>query len=78
MIEPVISNIQHLHQNYRVSECLYMMFYFQLAILGACRCRIISPNPCGCAHAAANLKKEVVRYKQEVSTLLRRINEVRI
>lgn len=38
----------------------------ELAILGACRCRIISPNPCGCAHAAANLKKEVVRYKQEI------------
>ncbi|KAL4231901.1 hypothetical protein ACF0H5_009477 [Mactra antiquata] len=38
----------------------------ELAILGACRCRISNPEPCGCAHAAANLKKDIVKLKQEI------------
>ncbi|XP_045188497.2 coiled-coil domain-containing protein 125-like isoform X1 [Mercenaria mercenaria] len=38
----------------------------ELAVLGACRCRISSPEPCGCAHAAANLKKEIVKMKEEL------------
>lgn len=38
----------------------------ELAVLGACRCRISQPDPCGCALAAANLKKEVVKMLEEV------------
>ncbi|XP_060600683.1 coiled-coil domain-containing protein 125-like, partial [Ruditapes philippinarum] len=38
----------------------------ELAVLGACRCRISTPDPCTCAHAAANLKKEIVKMKEEL------------
>ncbi|KAH3790536.1 hypothetical protein DPMN_168738 [Dreissena polymorpha] len=38
----------------------------QLAVLGACRCRVSTPDPCGCALAAANLKKDIINMKQEL------------
>ena len=48
---------------------LYFTGNLQLAVLGACRCRVSSPDPCTCAHAAANLKKEIVKMKEEVRIL---------
>ncbi|KAL3863813.1 hypothetical protein ACJMK2_005543 [Sinanodonta woodiana] len=47
----------------------------ELAILGACRCRVREPDPCGCAHAAANLKKEITRLKDEIQVYKRRRDE---
>ncbi|CAG2221346.1 unnamed protein product [Mytilus edulis] len=35
----------------------------EIAVLGACKCRVTSPEPCGCAHAAAHLRQEVSRLK---------------
>ena len=43
-----------------------IFFFPQLAVLGACRCRGSSPEPCRCAHAAANMRREIVKLKQEV------------
>ena len=37
--------------------------------MGACRCRVSTPDPCRCAHAAASLKKDVIRMKEEVSLI---------
>ncbi|XP_013420501.1 coiled-coil domain-containing protein 125 isoform X2 [Lingula anatina] len=47
----------------------------ELSILGACHCRVSNPEPCGCAHAAANLNKELVRLKEEVDTHKQRRDE---
>ncbi|KAJ8316832.1 hypothetical protein KUTeg_004736 [Tegillarca granosa] len=37
----------------------------ELAVLGACKCRIKNPEPCGCAHAAANMRREMIKMKHE-------------
>ena len=42
------------------------MFILQLAVLGACKCRVTSPEPCGCAHAAAALRRELCKLKEQV------------
>ncbi|XP_052773021.1 coiled-coil domain-containing protein 125-like isoform X2 [Mya arenaria] len=47
----------------------------ELAVLGACRCRISTPDPCGCALAAANLKKDIVHLKTELSQYKARRDE---
>ncbi|KAK3095973.1 hypothetical protein FSP39_021526 [Pinctada imbricata] len=47
----------------------------ELAVLGACKCRLTNPEPCGCAHAAANMKKEIYRIKQECDTVKKRKEE---
>ncbi|CAG5125975.1 unnamed protein product [Candidula unifasciata] len=49
----------------RVAEDEYSTFTSsELAVLGACKCRVSSPEPCGCAHAAANLRKEVAKLRE--------------
>ncbi|RUS83095.1 hypothetical protein EGW08_009127 [Elysia chlorotica] len=47
----------------------------ELAVLGACKCRLSSPEPCGCAHAAANLRKEVAKLREEGDWLQQRWEE---
>lgn len=47
----------------------------ELAVLGACRCRISSPDPCGCALAAANLKKNIIKLKDELHLYKNRRDE---
>ena len=49
---------------------LLLKHLLQLAVLGACKCRLSNPEPCGCAHAAANLRKEVAKLREEVSSLV--------
>ncbi|KAH9509061.1 hypothetical protein Btru_048923 [Bulinus truncatus] len=50
----------------------------ELAVLGACRCRVTNPDPCGCAHAAANLRKEVSKLKDELMCSLQRREEANL
>ncbi|XP_013087128.2 coiled-coil domain-containing protein 125-like isoform X2 [Biomphalaria glabrata] len=50
----------------------------ELAVLGACKCRVTSPDPCGCAHAAANLRKEVSKLKDELDCSLQRREEANL
>ncbi|XP_059155418.1 coiled-coil domain-containing protein 125-like isoform X2 [Physella acuta] len=51
----------------KVSEDDYGSFSStELAVLGACKCRVSTPEPCGCAHAAANLRKEVAKLREEL------------
>ncbi|XP_006825735.1 coiled-coil domain-containing protein 125-like [Saccoglossus kowalevskii] len=38
----------------------------QLSVLGACHCRGNKPEPCGCARAAANLKRDNNRLQDEI------------
>ncbi|GFR66042.1 coiled-coil domain-containing protein 125 [Elysia marginata] len=47
----------------------------ELAVLGACKCRQSNPEPCGCAHAAANLRKEVAKLREEGDWLQQRWEE---
>ena len=66
---PLFSYIafKHWHIFFIGIEVTDMIFFFpQLAVLGACRCRISTPDPCGCALAAANLKKLVQDMKLQV------------
>ncbi|XP_074641952.1 coiled-coil domain-containing protein 125-like isoform X2 [Tubulanus polymorphus] len=37
-----------------------------LAVLGACNCRQTNPEPCGCAYAAANLRKETIKLREDI------------
>ncbi|CAC5383379.1 unnamed protein product [Mytilus coruscus] len=48
----------------------------EIAVLGACKCRVTSPEPCGCAHAAAHLRQEVSRLKSQVESHKKRKKEV--
>ncbi|XP_048746606.2 coiled-coil domain-containing protein 125-like [Ostrea edulis] len=47
----------------------------ELAVLGACKCRVTSPEPCGCAHAAAALRRELCKLKEQYEAQLRRRDE---
>ncbi|KAK2163764.1 hypothetical protein LSH36_74g02088 [Paralvinella palmiformis] len=38
----------------------------ELGVLGACQCRVKTPDPCQCAFAAANLKHEVIQLKEQI------------
>ncbi|XP_035826989.1 coiled-coil domain-containing protein 125 [Aplysia californica] len=63
----------------RVAEEEYGTFTSsELAVLGACKCRVSNPDPCGCAHAAANLRKEVSKLKEEVDLNQRRREEANL
>ncbi|GFO36265.1 coiled-coil domain-containing protein 125 [Plakobranchus ocellatus] len=60
----------------RIAEDEYGSFSSsELAVLGACKCRLSSPEPCGCAHAAANLRKEVAKLRDEGEWLQQRWEE---
>ncbi|XP_022110474.1 coiled-coil domain-containing protein 125-like isoform X2 [Acanthaster planci] len=48
----------------------------QFAVLGACLCRGSKPEPCGCAKAAARLKKENDILKDEVDKLQQNLEAV--
>ncbi|KAL8601250.1 hypothetical protein ACOMHN_003194 [Nucella lapillus] len=49
---------------------------FELAVLGACRCRgANNTEPCGCAYAAANLMREVYKLREEAKLILQRREE---
>ncbi|CAL1542153.1 unnamed protein product [Lymnaea stagnalis] len=50
----------------------------ELAVLGACKCRVSSPEPCGCAHAAANLRKEVAKLRDELECNQQRREEANL
>ncbi|KAI0214624.1 hypothetical protein LSAT2_000269 [Lamellibrachia satsuma] len=39
---------------------------FELAVLGACQCRLQNAAPCSCAQTAANLKRDIRRLKDSV------------
>nr|XP_022335899.1 coiled-coil domain-containing protein 125-like [Crassostrea virginica] len=47
----------------------------ELAVLGACKCRVTSPEPCGCAHAAAALRRELCKLKEQYEAQLKRRDE---
>ncbi|XP_070212518.1 coiled-coil domain-containing protein 125-like isoform X2 [Littorina saxatilis] len=48
----------------------------ELAVLGACRCRGANGmEPCGCAYAAANLTREIIRLREEAKQMLQRRDE---
>lgn len=47
----------------------------EIAVLGACKCRVTSPEPCGCAHAAAHLRQEMSRLKSQVESHKKRKKE---
>lgn len=44
--------------------------FLQIAVLGACKCRVTSPEPCGCAHAAAHLRQEISKLKSQVNDII--------
>ncbi|XP_064630605.1 coiled-coil domain-containing protein 125-like isoform X2 [Lineus longissimus] len=47
----------------------------ELAVLGACNCRGSNPDPCGCAYAAANLRKENIKLREEIELHKKRREE---
>ncbi|ESO89809.1 hypothetical protein LOTGIDRAFT_124546, partial [Lottia gigantea] len=47
----------------------------ELAVLGACRCRGSDPQPCGCAHAAASLKRDIIKLREEIDLQKQRTEE---
>ncbi|KAK6185117.1 hypothetical protein SNE40_007422 [Patella caerulea] len=47
----------------------------ELAVLGACRCRGTNPEPCGCAHAAASLRRDIIKLKEEIDLQKQRTEE---
>ncbi|XP_064601235.1 uncharacterized protein LOC135467391 [Liolophura sinensis] len=47
----------------------------ELAVLGACVCRGRRPEPCGCALAAANMRKEIVKLREEIDLSKQRTDE---
>ncbi|KAL5022735.1 hypothetical protein ScPMuIL_001890 [Solemya velum] len=47
----------------------------ELAVLGACKCRRTNPKPCICAHAAAVLRREVIKLREEILMYKKRRDE---
>lgn len=47
----------------------------ELATLGACQCRGKNQEPCACARAAVNAKREVAKLKNELELVYRREEE---
>ncbi|XP_046554234.1 coiled-coil domain-containing protein 125-like isoform X2 [Haliotis rubra] len=47
----------------------------ELAVLGACQCRGTKTEPCGCAHAAANLRRDTLRLREEIELYKHRRDE---
>ncbi|XP_069140179.1 coiled-coil domain-containing protein 125-like isoform X2 [Argopecten irradians] len=47
----------------------------ELAVLGACKCRGNEPEPCGCAMAAAHLRREIIKSNEKNEMYLRRRDE---
>lgn len=51
------------------SKCrfsFFCLFSFQLATLGACQCRGKKQEPCACARAAVDAKRDIAKLKHEV------------
>ena len=44
----------------------FCLFSFQLATLGACQCRGKKQEPCACARAAVDAKRDIAKLKHEV------------
>ncbi|XP_060071290.1 coiled-coil domain-containing protein 125-like [Ylistrum balloti] len=47
----------------------------ELAVIGACKCRGTEPEPCGCAMAAAHLRREIIKCNEKNEMYLRRRDE---
>ncbi|XP_033757073.1 coiled-coil domain-containing protein 125-like isoform X2 [Pecten maximus] len=47
----------------------------ELAVMGACKCRGTEPEPCGCAMAAAHLRREIIKCNEKNEMYLRRRDE---
>ncbi|XP_041370659.1 coiled-coil domain-containing protein 125-like [Gigantopelta aegis] len=63
------SKSQSSDEDYGTYSCV------ELAVLGACQCRQSNPEPCRCAHAAANLRKDIARQRDEIELYKHRRDE---
>ncbi|XP_070539917.1 coiled-coil domain-containing protein 125-like isoform X2 [Ptychodera flava] len=50
----------------------------ELSILGACRCRVTNPEPCGCARAAAHLKKENGKLQDQIEEMKKSVEDSQV
>ncbi|XP_077992414.1 coiled-coil domain-containing protein 125-like isoform X2 [Glandiceps talaboti] len=50
----------------------------ELSVLGACHCRVTSPEPCSCARAAANLKRENSRLHDKIEQANKNVEESQV
>ena len=71
---------RRLETGHRSESIIYILFilfiwWWQIAVLGACKCRVTSPEPCGCAHAAAHLRQEMSRLKSQVFRMISSVQQ---